>query len=443
LTQTASPLDQEPTFSRVRAAILAGDTNATIAAAFNTSEKSVRRFRVRHGLNPSAVTDGGAFTEYKEDGTAEAGTAPSPVLDDPDTMLRQRGLDPEEWVISGLRANEYQGPASADHQEKTGESRITYYQTRFSVVPKQPIVPELQIMAPRTDGWIAPKKTRKSGPNTTVLVVVVGDQQAPFHDPGLHRVFLDWLRVNRPDEGVSLGDSVDFPDIRPGHRFDPENNAVVNECLQSGYDMFRGYVDASPDTYWQKLIGNHDERLRNILLDSNKARPLYGIKRPVDELGGGESLLSLSHAMRLDELGVQVVDPKGQYDLAQIKLSDKVAVKHGWLAQKGAGASALATLRHLGYSVIVGHTHRQSIVHETKHEIGGNIRVLKAVETGCMCRVDQTPGEDGRIWPNYAVAPDWQQGFATVALHPNGTFQVDLATYVNGSLLWRDQLYTA
>ena len=443
MTQTASPLDQEPTFSRVRAAILAGDTNATIAAAFNTSEKSVRRFRARHGLNPSAVTDGGAFTEYKADGSAEAGTAPSLVLDDPDTMLRQRGLDPEEWVISGLRANEYQGPASADHQEKTGESKVTYYQTRFSVVPKQPIVPELQIMAPRTDGWIAPKKTRKSDPNTTTLVVVVGDQQAPFHDPGLHRVFLDWLRENRPDEGVSLGDSVDFPDIRPGHRFDPENNAVVNECLQSGYDMFRGYVDASPDTYWQKLIGNHDERLRNILLDSNKARPLYGIRRPVDEGGGGESLISLSHAMRLDELGINVIDPRGQYDLAQIKLSDKVAVKHGWLAQKGAGASALATLRHLGYSVIVGHTHRQSIVHETKHEIGGSIRVLKAVETGCMCRVDQTPGSDGRIWPNYAVAPDWQQGFATVALHPNGTFQVDLATYVNGSLLWRDQVYTA
>jgi hypothetical protein len=59
-----------------------------------------------------------------------------------------------------------------------------------------------------------------------------------------------------------------------------------------------------------------------------------------------------------------------------------------------------------------------------------------------MCRVDQTPDEDGRIWPNYTAAPDWQQGFATVEVWPDGYFNIDTAKYVNGALMWRDQRFT-
>jgi hypothetical protein len=205
--------------------------------------------------------------------------------------------------------------------------------------------------------------------------------------------------------------------------------------------LFRDYREASLDTWWRKLIGNHDERLRNILLDVPKARGLYGIKRPDTPEGPGESLHALSHAARLDELDVEVIDPHGAYDLAQIVLTPKLAVRHGWIARKGSGTSALETLKHLGFSVIVGHTHRQSVIHESKHEIDGEIRTLTGVETGCMCRVKQTIGEDGRIWPNYTVSPDWQQGFATVEIWPDGFFSIDTAKFVNGALLWRDQRY--
>lgn len=444
-TKSQSRLDSEPWLSLITEQIKTGDTNMGIARLVNreaddehfTSPDAIRRFRRRHQLNPSV------FEKAQVDIEGDKGTVTTPptvdgVLQDPDQMIRDRGLDPEEWIISdnGFRVNQYEGPAP----KGADDAKITYYQTRFNIERR---VPESQIKVARSDGWKAPPRVRRLRHGQPKLVVVVGDQQAPFYDQQLHTLFCNWLRKNKPDEGVSLGDSVDLPDIRPGHRLDPENNAIVNECLQSGYDMFRGYVDSSPNTWWRKLIGNHDERLRNILLDTPNARPLYKMRRPIGPDGsGGEELHSLSHAMRLDELGIDVIDPHGAYDLAQIKLSDKVAVKHGWIAQKGAGASALATLRHLGYSVLMGHTHRQSIVHDTKHEIGGSLRVLKAVETGCMCRVDQTPDEDGRIWPNYAVAPDWQQGFATVELWDNGFFQVDLATYVNGTLIWRDQIYS-
>jgi hypothetical protein len=444
LKQTTSILDAEPYQSFIADLITKGETNASIVRALaqsygiGTSDKSIRRFRARHELAVPGQT--GAYTKVEGE-KAEAQTPPETVkqvLDDPDTMLRERGLDPEDWVITHMTPNMYEGPNSADAVAAGGPAKITYYQTKFSA--KKKLVPELQVFAPRTDGWVAPEKVpvNKDQP---YLVVVVGDQQAPYQDPNLHRLFLQWLRENRPDQGISLGDSVDFPDISR-HQLDPENTAVVNECLQAGYDLFRGYVDASPTTPWTKLIGNHDERIRNILLDKPSLRPLYGVKRPDTPDAEGEELLNLRHAMRLDELGIDVIDPHGKYDLAQVVLTPKLAVRHGWLARKGSGASALASLDHLGHSVIVGHTHRQSVVHHTKHEIDGKLRTLTGVEAGCMCRVEQTIGEDGRIWPNYTPNPDWQQGFCTVEVWPDGFFNIDTAKYVNGTLMWRDRRYT-
>jgi hypothetical protein len=272
-------------------------------------------------------------------------------------------------------------------------------------------------------------------------VVIVGDQQAPFYDKQLHQCFLEWLGTNKPHEGVSLGDTVDYPDVSR-HPLDPENSAAVNECNQSGYDLLRGYVEASLDTEWTKLPGNHDERIRNLVLNKPSMRSLYGVKRAQVEGQPEEpSVLNIEYLLRLDELGIKYVDPHGKYDLAEHTLSDKLAVRHGWKVRQGSGASALETLKHTGYSVLVGHTHRQSMVLKTIYDINDHPKLLTAVETGCMCRLDTEVNEDGRFWPNYAPLPDWQQGFATAEVWPDGKFRIDLATYVNGQLLWRDQRY--
>jgi hypothetical protein len=191
----------------------------------------------------------------------------------------------------------------------------------------------------------------------------------------------------------------------------------------------------------RKLAGNHDERLRNFLLERHRTLALYGVKQADSPDAHGEQALSPKFLMRLDELKIEYVDPEGPYDLAQINLSPKLAVRHGWIARKGSGTSALDTLEHLGYSVIVGHTHRQSLVYKTTHDIDGGITTLTAAEAGCMCRVNQTPDSTGRRWPNYSPVPDWQQGFSTVTIHPDGLFRIDNATFVNDTLLWRNQSY--
>ena len=431
------------------ARIREGAFNATLAKEFDTSEAAIRRFRKRHNINPNGISMG--WTRVEDD-EAEGATTPEPVfneddlnriLTDPDKMLRQRGLDPDEWEITHLTPNMWEGPTSGKVQEAGGPAKVTYYQTKFSCKKRRP--ESEMIMAPRTDGWVRPSFNQvKHLEGRSSFVVIVGDQQAPFHDKGLHVSTLEFLRQVQPSAMVNLGDTIDLPDIRPGHRIHPAHTAHINECLQAGYDIMRGYVDAAPEMVVKMLYGNHCERMLNILTDAAQAevRNLVGIKRPDTPENPGEELLTLEHAMRMDELGVSVVKPAGPYQRAGILLTDKLAVRHGWIARKGSGASALATLEHLGYNVIVGHTHRQSQVFKTVHEITQETRTLMAIEAGCMCRVSQAPDpEDGRVWPGYTDEPDWQQGFATAEIWPDGFFKADLATYVNGVLLYRNQRF--
>lgn len=434
MNQNPSLLDSEPHFSKIKKLIEDGETNRTIAKMVGTNEKSIRRFRKRHGFDATAINASKKVRTYVRGDNAEVTTPVVPTeksyphMDDPDAMLCERGLDPEKWVIDGATINEWDGPQS-------GGNVVTYHQAKLTLKRKHP---EATLLPARSDGWIAPPK-KKLVDGETQLIVVVGDQQAPFQDDNLHALFCEWLDENRPDRGVSLGDTIDLGDISR-HRPDPDNFASLNECVQTGYDLLRGYVTASPGTNWEILDGNHDERLRNILLDKPSVRPLYGAKRADTPEEQGEEVLTIGHLMRLDELGINYVKPQGAYSLDQIKLTDKLAVAHGWLATKGSGTSALATLNHLRYSIIVGHTHRQSIVYHTSHDIDDKTSTLVAAEAGCMCRIDQQI-VNGRKFPNYTPKPDWQQGFSTVTVHPDGYFKVDNATYVNGTLLWRDQCY--
>lgn len=416
--------------------IAQGATNATLSREFNISKDAARRFRKRHQINPSGFSDGD-YTKVEGDNAEAKITSDVPILDDPDRMLSQRGLNPEDWEITHLTVNEYQGPNSADAVEKGGDSKITYYQTKFTCTKKRP---EIQLVAARDDGRVFKPRIRKLG-RLPKLVVIVGDQQAPFQDPGLHDKFLDWMEYYQPQGGVSLGDTADYPDISR-HRLDPQNTATVNECTQSTYDMLLDYRLAGPDVEWIILGGNHcSERLRNILLDKPAVRPVYGIKRADTAEETGPEVITVEHLWRLDELGFKFIDPHGAYDLAEHKLTDNLAVRHGWIARKDSGSTALETLKALGYSILVGHGHRQAQVFKTVHDIDRSAKVLTGVEIGCMCRVTQEIGADGRIWPNYTVAPDWQQGFATAMIWPDGMFKIDLATYVNGTLLYKDMRF--
>jgi len=329
-------------------------------------------------------------------------------LGDIDRLLRDRNLDPEDWEVTNLRVNEW---------GENGENR----QLRATFARRHPTTIE-PARVPSDYQRPRPKKSNED----SRLIVFVGDQQAPFHDKKLHETFLSFLAEEKPEEGILIGDTMDFPVISR-HPSEPHTAATTQECIDSAYLIIRDYVQSSEGTYWTKLAGNHDERIRRTIIDN--VPDLYDLKRADEDT----SIFDVGYLLRLDELGVEFINPEGSYKHSQVNVSPNLAARHGWVARKGSGASALATLDHLGYSIVVGHTHRQSRVHKTSYNIDGKPTTLTAVETGCMCSIVGGLG--------YAVNPDWQQGFATANVFGDGSFTIDLATFVDNKLYWRGKRY--
>jgi len=349
-----------------------------------------------------------------------------PSLDHPDQMLRDRNLDPDDWVIDNMTLNEWE--SIIDNQT------VTLYQLKFIVKRKSP----LSIWPSRSDGWVPPKRARYSTKNYETIVVV-SDFHAPFHEKHLNECFCEWLRVHKPDRGYNLGDLLDLPEISV-HKKDPDNAASINQCIQAGYDILRSHIDASPDTQWELLDGNHDaHRLRDYIL--RVAPEIYGIRQASSKDNPGQAALDFSFLLRLDELGIKYIVSPGGYEDSQSVINKNLAVRHGWIAKKGAGATARATLEQTLYSILIGHVHRQGLVYKTKHEIDRSTSTLLSCEVGCMCRIDSARDEFNRRYPSYTVLPDWQQGFAVIYSWPDGKFKVELANYVNNVLLFENERY--
>jgi hypothetical protein len=342
------------------------------------------------------------------------------ILDN-DEIIRGRKLNPENYEIEGLVDSEWESP--------NGELLKA---RKLQLRRKKDTIGRLVLPA-RSDGknYAPPKPPKQKNGNK--LYVVLGDQQAPFHAPKLVEKQLQLIDSQDVHTIVNLGDTNDFPDISR-YKKNPELEEIgtVQNCVNNGYDILRNQREAAPKANIVKIIGNHDVRLRDFQLQY--VPQLFGLKRAEIEGIEEEPVMSLTNLMRLDELKIDLVGDYTSFEHGQFNISDYLAVRHGWYANKGAGKSALNTLEHLGYSVIVGHTHRQAIVHKTTFDIHGNSTVLCAVEIGGSCRVDITG-------LGFAPAPDWQQGGCTVEVWPDGRFHIDLMTYVNDELYWRDMRF--
>ena len=387
------------------------------AKALNVSREALRhRIRSRN-LEPQIESARHRYKGPQDDGQSDRkylySTEPQEWTEDLKEFVKRRGLDPEDWVILRTRLNEW------------GSEEGPMTQIRVDLAPKA-----LEALMPaRTEGWKPPTKLPALPKRDGELVVFFGDQHCPHQDVELHAAACQWLRTNKPNRGILVGDMLDFDSISR-HRYNPEWSRSMQECIDVSYGVLRDYVQASPATKWQLLSGNHEARLRNAVIDS--LLNMYGLRRAkVDDEQIGESVLSISHLLRLDELGIEWVNPNGEYEHAQIRVSEKLAARHGWIATQKSGTTALKTLEHLGHSVIVGHSHRMSEVFLTKHDIDGNSETLTGVECGTMARIKDGLG--------YSVAPDWQAGFATATIYADGKFNIDLAKWTNGNLMWRDQ----
>ncbi len=386
------------------------------AQHLGVNRSTLRDFCYRNKISTRKDPKAQSSVVLKEN-EVEITSDPTTDVSDPEKIVKDRGLNPKEWEFIGMTVNEWDSPTG----EKLRQLKVQLRRKEQANL----------ILPARTDGpsFKKPKATKVHKDGS--LFVFCGDQQAPYHDPVLHEKLCLFLEDQQPHTVVNIGDTIDLPDISR-YKANPEVHKPVQDGVDAGYRVLRDERSATPDSHIVKLIGNHDVRLRDFVLANTPQ--LYGLKRA--DIGSDDApILSPQYLLRLDELGIELIGDNANWEHGQFNASKYLAARHGWISTKGAGTSAQKTLEALGYSIIVGHTHRLALIHKTMHDINGiDMKVLAAAESGCLCSVDVKG-------LGFAAAPDWQQGYATATIWPDGHFKIDLATYVKGNLYWRGNKY--
>ncbi len=193
--------------------------------------------------------------------------------------------------------------------------------------------------------------------------------------------------------------------------------------------MLRDYTEASPGTTWTKLIGNHDQRLRNFLLEGTGHE--LATLRPADT--GSPDLtpaLAVSRLLHLDALGITCLEPEGEYSHEMAEVCRHLGVIHGESTAKNSGE---VELRRYGHSIVKGHIHRKASTWMTAWDWDGpSTRV--ALDLGCMCDISEGLG--------YAPKPNWTNGFGWASVYGDARFNLEHVTWTGGSLFFRDQRWT-
>lgn len=339
-------------------------------------------------------------------------------LGDIEGLLRSRGLNPDEWAVVSATLNEWDGPVAGGGTQVLRQLKVTLRRA-----------PRLILAAPAVHVPAITGRRRKPPRARPRVVIVEGDHQAPYHDPGLDAAAVALISDLEPAEHVLLGDTMDLPTISK-HADHPAAQARVQDCIQAGYELVRRRREAHADARCRKLKGNHDWRLEGELLA--RAERLYGIK-PADTGDGPEvDALSLRRLLHLDALGVELVeDPRG-WEHAEVELVPGprgLVVRHGWLTGE---SSAKRSVLKRGRSMIVGHGHTR------EHWFGWD--PSQGCERQAVMAGTMSLARDSRF-PHFAVADSWLQGLAVVTCWPDGEFQIEHARWDGRLLRWRDRTY--
>lgn len=335
-----------------------------------------------------------------------------------DEVLRDHGLDPSEWDIVSYNDNYWQG------NDGEGPTNLT----QSKVVAKRRIPHSVPIPA-RTDAPLRMPPRARRATRKPVLVALASDQHCPHQDEALEACWLEWLSVNKPQRILGMGDLTNQSKPHKKHRANlhARHNDTPSECFQAGEDWWRRTLAAAgEDVEAAQLPGNHDLRHQIATLES--LPDLYDVKRPGEQYPWWD----LEYMLGLDKLGVTYHRPDGEYHAAEVHIAPGLSVTHGSSAGPIGGA-VKEMPRHEG-SRAVGHDHKQSITHVVRYR-DGEPRLHVAVSVGTMARRDL----------GYQPNPDTEQGFATVTVHPDGYWNIELARFDarRGRLVWRDQMYTA
>lgn len=420
-------MDALGTRELLQAAVDEHGSYSAVARAFGMKETTVKSRARSWGVSsrhPRATLGKDTPARGPEPlGASIAGDMASIVLPDgfpwqPEQLLRDHGLDPDEWVVTAARPNTWQALAPE------GEV-IDLHQLKVEAKRR---IPADMILPARSDGWTPQRTARRPRPKAaTELVCVVSDTHAPYHDAGLHDCLLQWLEQHQPARAYDFGDLLDLP-TPSRHRTTKGFEATPQESIDARYRLDAERVAASPDTAWTVVLGNHDERVDHAIRDKIGAH-VARIARAGDTL----PVMDLGFLLRYDELGINLIRPEGDYHAITVEIAPGLFGRHGTKAGKHGGAVKAVERRDA--SLGQGHDHKMVAQQHVRYDDRGEARTYWTFSWGAMCQRDL----------GYVEDPDVAQGFSTITLHPCGRWHHEFAPYdaATRTLTWRDERYEA
>lgn len=353
----------------------------------------------------------------------EATVKPDDVPTDAE-LLRRANLDPAEWEVVSRRQSVWEAQGKGGEEKTMRSLRVSY--GRLKETLSDTVLPAFG-GRPVT---VKPPARRKAGERQSRLVFVLSDFHCPSYDPKLLEVTEQVLLDAQPDELIINGDLVDWPTVS---RHAPERGeATANECVQSAGEVLGRLRAAVPDDCRVRFIpGNHESNLSRYLLERASAAA------DLCCAGSDIPVWSLQNLLRFDELGVEMVGSEDRWMQSTIKLTDELVVRHGLSVKAGSAASVIANFKSATFATVSGHTHRQGIAHVTRWRASGKHRVLQGAEIGGMFQMPRKSTD----WPGYVAHSnlDWAPGWASIELEPDGHYSIDLASWQNGTLMWKGQ----
>ena len=402
-----------------------GSVNAA-AENVGVSESALRRRLIRQGIHGRVQEKRRSKTlDLSEKPRAEVHgdvatlvTVPAPQLGDMAELMRERGLDPDEWEVKNAVLNEWDSNA--------GDGQIIKLrQLKLHLVRKTPI----EFVFPAVDVKVRTFRPSKPVKGAPVVHAVFADSHAPYYDVGMHDAVCNLIAGDLdPDVLIDLGDLGDYPTISK-FRDNPAWSAPVKACIDTSFQILADRRAASQTARMVLLKGNHDWRLETELLA--RAERMYHImpaEIPGEQQFRGNSLHTLLH---LDRINCELIEPEldgDDYNHAEFWLTPNLAAIHGKAIKNGAVAHA----NDMGVSVVMGHTHHQSHHVVTRWENDRRYH-LDAVEVGTGRAIGKSVG--------YANRPKSEQGFAVATTFPDDGHQIELVRWDGRFLSWRGNRY--
>lgn len=173
----------------------------------------------------------------------------------------------------------------------------------------------------------------------TEKILIVPDTHAPYHDRKAWKVMLRASIAFAPDEIIHIGDLADCYQASTYNKSPERINTLAKEL-----SIVRGCLDDLDALNAKKKVyleGNHEERLRRLILDKSPA--LHG-------------MVDLPTALELKARNWQWVPYREDYKLGNIYFTHDTG--H---AGANATTQGLATYQH---SLVAGHTHRMQYIVE-------------------------------------------------------------------------------